>query len=114
MRWLLLLSLSAPLLCDIYLLSLPEGTIVYGKAGDVTTASDDPRDCVSQWDASNSLPKTFVYNSRSKTCTALTSVFGTREGSNDEEAFLIQESTQNLCPTNATEAVEKLIGRALI
>uniref|UniRef100_A0A1I7YAT6 C-type lectin domain-containing protein n=1 Tax=Steinernema glaseri TaxID=37863 RepID=A0A1I7YAT6_9BILA len=102
--------LFSPSLCDIYLLSLPKGTVVYGKVGDVVTGKEDPRDCVSHWDESNSLPKTFVYNSRSKTCTAMTSAFGTKEGSSEEEAFLIQESTQNLCPTNATEALQKVLG----
>uniref|UniRef100_A0A1I7ZY99 C-type lectin domain-containing protein n=1 Tax=Steinernema glaseri TaxID=37863 RepID=A0A1I7ZY99_9BILA len=109
MKCFIFFFLFCPSLCDIYLLPLPKGTIIYGKVGDVVTGKEDPRDCVRQWDGSNSLPKTFVFKSGTKSCTALTSVFGTRKGSSEEEAFIVQESMENLCPTNVTEALQKIL-----
>uniref|UniRef100_A0A1I8A715 Uncharacterized protein n=1 Tax=Steinernema glaseri TaxID=37863 RepID=A0A1I8A715_9BILA len=109
MKLLLLLSTCSICLSEIYVQNLPEGTVVYGTLGEVTVDQNEPSDCVLHWDSTNSMPKVFIYNSREKTCTPLTSVLGTKSGNGDEEAYII-ELDEQICQKNVTKAVEDIIG----
>uniref|UniRef100_A0A1I8A7M3 Uncharacterized protein n=1 Tax=Steinernema glaseri TaxID=37863 RepID=A0A1I8A7M3_9BILA len=108
MRLLLLLSVCSICLCKIYVQNLPRGTVAYGLMGEVTMDQNEPSDCLLHWQATNNIPKAFIYNSREKTCTALTSVLGTKSGKDDEESYII-ELSKEICHKNVSKAVEDII-----
>uniref|UniRef100_A0A1I7XYH9 Salivary lipocalin n=1 Tax=Steinernema glaseri TaxID=37863 RepID=A0A1I7XYH9_9BILA len=107
MKRILLLSLASFCLGTTYVQNLPTGTVVFGTEGKVLTRKFQPRDCVLAWKERSMLPKTFIYNSKKKTCTPLTSVLGTKKAADGEEAYFI-ESSEDICQRNVTKAVEDI------
>uniref|UniRef100_A0A1I7XXQ4 Uncharacterized protein n=1 Tax=Steinernema glaseri TaxID=37863 RepID=A0A1I7XXQ4_9BILA len=107
MKKLLIFSLISSCLGQIYVQNLPTGTVVFGTEGQFLTIESQPRDCVLAWKERSMLPKTFVYNSKKKTCTPLTSVLGTKKAVDGEEAYLI-ETSEDICQRNVTKAVEDI------
>uniref|UniRef100_A0A1I7YAC6 MSP domain-containing protein n=1 Tax=Steinernema glaseri TaxID=37863 RepID=A0A1I7YAC6_9BILA len=87
--------------------NLPKSTVVFGTEGKVLKNKAQPRDCVARWEEEDLLPKTFIYNSKKKTCTPLTSVLGTKKAADGEEAYFI-ELSQDVCQRNVTKAVEDI------